>query len=80
MSQENVQKIIGRAASEPEYLNQLFTNPGAALAGYDLTDAEMSALRGLTPENFDEMSGMLEQRVSKFSGFANEAAMKLGES
>lgn len=77
MSQETVAKIIGRAASEPEFMQMLFNDPGAALAGYELSDAELATLRGLTPENFESMSGQLDERVSKFSGA--EQAMKMGE-
>lgn len=78
MSQEVVAKIIGRAASEPEFMQMLFNDPGAALAGYDLSDAELATLRGLTSENFESMSGQLDERVSKFSGM--EQSLKIGES
>lgn len=65
MSQQAVAEIIGRAAAEPEFMNLLFNDPGKALTGYDLDDAEKAMLQGLTPENFDAMSGQLEKRVSK---------------
>lgn len=77
MSQEIVHTIIARAASEPEFMNMLFNDPGAALAGYELSDAELASLRGLTPENFESMSGQLDERVSKFSGA--EQSLKMGE-
>lgn len=65
MSQKAVSEVVGRAAAEPEFMNLLFNDPGKALAGYDLDDAEKAALHGLTPENFDAMAGQLDQRVSK---------------
>lgn len=65
MSQKVVAEIIGRAAAEPEFMTQLFNDPGQALAGYELDDAEKALLHGLTPENFDALSGQLDQRVSK---------------
>jgi hypothetical protein len=65
MSQKTVSEIIGRAAAEPEFMNLLFNDPGKALAGYELDDAEKAMLYGLTPENFNAMSGQLDQRVSK---------------
>lgn len=65
MSQKSVSEVIGRAAAEPEFMNLLFNDPGKALAGYELDDAEKAMLHGLTPEDFDSMSGQLDQRVSK---------------
>ena len=67
MSQQAVAEIIGRAAAEPEFMNLLFNDPGKALAGFDLDDAEKAMLQGLSPENFDALSGQLEQRVSKLN-------------
>ncbi len=71
MSQQAVAEIIGRAAAEPEFMNLLFNDPGKALAGYELDDEEKAMLQGLTPENFDALSGQLEQRVSKKGNFYN---------
>ena len=67
MSQQAVTDIIGRAAAEPDFMNLLFNDPGKALAGYELDDAEKAMLQGLTPENFDALSGQLDQRVSKLN-------------
>ncbi|OQY96917.1 MAG: hypothetical protein B6D41_04540 [Chloroflexi bacterium UTCFX4] len=65
MSQNAVSEVIGRAAAEPEFMNLLFNDPGKALAGYELDDAEKAMLHGLTPEDFDSTSGQLDKRVSK---------------
>lgn len=65
MSQKTVAEIIGRAAAEPDFMNLLFNDPGKALAGYDLDDADKAMLHGLTPENFDAMSAQLDSRISK---------------
>jgi hypothetical protein len=79
MSQEHVQNIIGRAVSDPAFRALLFSDPGKALAGYELTDAEIAALRGLTPEQFDSHAADLETRISRsvlMGGRASEEASK----
>lgn len=65
MSQKSVSEIVGRAAAEPEFMNLLFNDPSQALAGYELDDSEKALLHGLTPEDFDSLSGQLDKRVSK---------------
>ena len=78
MSQQAVTEIIGRAAAEPEFMQALFSDPGKALAGYELDDAEKAMLHGLTPENFDALSGQLDQRVSKLMNpMSGEVSMKI---
>ncbi len=56
MSAEQVKIVLGRAVREPEFRGLLFRDPGQAIAGYELTEAELSSLKGLTPENFDSMA------------------------
>ncbi|MBI5290616.1 MAG: hypothetical protein HY872_01930 [Chloroflexi bacterium] len=68
MSAETVTTIIRRAVAEPEFRGLLFRNASAALAGYDLAEAEHAALTGLNAENFDALAGELEARVSKVAG------------
>jgi hypothetical protein len=65
MSIQSVKMILGQAVSEPEFRSLLFRNPGQALAGYELTEAETKSLQSLTPENFDQMSTELESRISR---------------
>jgi len=69
MSTENVQSIIGRAIVETEYRTLLFSDPGKALEGYDLTEEEAQSLKSLDKERFDEVANQVEDRISK-SGFA----------
>jgi ribosomal protein L11 methyltransferase len=64
MSAENVQKIIGRAVTEPEYRALLFSDPATALASYMLTDAQSSFLKRLSPEEFHTIvGGLVTHRV-----------------
>ena len=65
---ENVQKVVARAAAEPEFRGRLLRDPGQALAGYDLSEAEVTALQSLKPEAFDSSTTDLEQRLSKSTG------------
>jgi len=46
MTQRAVDQIKERARTDPEYRRRLETDPRPALAPYDLTVAEMTALMG----------------------------------
>jgi hypothetical protein len=65
MSAESVKQIIGRAVTEPEYRELLFTDPTQALAGYDLTEPETDTLKRVTREEFDAVAGELGERISR---------------
>ena len=65
MSLENVQTIISRALTEPEYRDLLFGEPDKALGEYELTDEEAAALKGLEREKFDAVASELEERISR---------------
>lgn len=68
MTIESIQTIIGRAVAELEYRELLFGDPDNALEGYELSEEEAAALKGLEREKFDEVVGELEERVSKAGG------------
>jgi hypothetical protein len=72
MSADNVKKIIGRAVTDAAFRELLFNKPDEALAGYDLTEAEIASLKNLTREQFDATASKLEERVSR-------AGMHLGD-
>jgi hypothetical protein len=40
-----LEEIIGRAVTEPEYRELLFSEPDKALKGYELTEEEAAGLR-----------------------------------
>lgn len=65
MSKSDVIAIIERALDDETYRNLLFSDPGTALSGYDLTADEIKRLSNLTPENFDEFAGELTGRTTK---------------
>jgi hypothetical protein len=65
MSEEVVQFIIGRAVTDPDYRELLFTNPDDAIAGYELTELETASLKGIQREAFEQNLGELEDRISR---------------
>ena len=72
MSLESVQTIIGRAVMEPEYRELLFSDLDKALEGYELTEEEAAALKGLERKKFDAVAGELEERISRVGGVGKE--------
>ena len=65
MSQDAVSQIIGRAVTDAEFRQLLFSNPDQALQGYGLTPAEVEALRDLKQEDLEDFSTKLDSRITK---------------
>ncbi|MGD2164137.1 MAG: Franean1_4349 family RiPP [Anaerolineae bacterium] len=65
MSKEAVQAVIGKAVTESEFRELLFANPDEALEGYDLTEAELAALKSVDAETMESFAGALDERISK---------------
>ena len=65
MSTDTVQFIIGRAVTDPEYRELLFTDPEEALKDFELTEEEAHALNDLKREKFEAELGELENRISR---------------
>jgi len=65
MSTEVLKQVIGRAVTEPEYRELLFSDPGKALEGLDLTGEEVAALKSLRRETFDTVAVELTERISR---------------
>jgi hypothetical protein len=65
MSDTAVKEIIERAINDEAFRNKLFNNPGEALQGYDLSDADRQLLENLNEENFDGFAGDLGDRSTK---------------
>ena len=77
MSVETLKQIIGRAFAEPEYKELLFSNPDQALEGYELTEQELSIIKGVARENFDSVAVELDERISRVWGLARILPVKL---
>jgi phage replication-related protein YjqB (UPF0714/DUF867 family) len=69
MSTESVKEIIGKAVADGEYRELLFSEADKALEGYELTEEESTALKGLDREKFDTVATELEERISR-AGFS----------
>lgn len=65
MSSEQLEAVIGRAINDVAFRDLLASNPGSALAGYDLSDDERALLADAQGKDFDELLMGLEDRVSK---------------
>lgn len=65
MSQRELEAVIGRAIVDQEYRMELFANPTAALAGYELTEAEVAALRTVDAESLDGCASMFGARIHR---------------
>jgi hypothetical protein len=76
MSLESLQEIIGRAVTEPEYRELLFSEPDKAVEGYELTEEEAASLKKLQRDKFDAIAGELEERISRAGGLARFLAGK----
>ena len=64
MSLETVETIIRKAVDDEGFRALLLSNPGEALAGFDLADEEREELSNLG-EEFFEAEG-LEDRISRW--------------
>jgi hypothetical protein len=65
MSQDAVSQIIGRAVTDTEFRQLLFSNPEEALQGYDLNEDEIGALKNLKQEDLEDFSTKLDSRITK---------------
>jgi hypothetical protein len=63
MSRQALETAIGQALLDEEFRLALFANPDAALAGYELTAAEVAALKTVDAENLDACANSLGRRV-----------------
>ena len=69
MSEEVVQFIIGRAVTDPEFRELLFTNPDEALEGYELSEEEAESLKQIDKDKLEAGLGEMEDRISR-AGFS----------
>ncbi len=68
MSQEAVERVLGRAMTDAEFRRQLIDDARAACKGYDLTEEELDALEALDAESMKAFAGTLDARISKTGG------------
>jgi len=83
MSKEAVQAVIGKAVTDSRFREALFASPDEALAGYELTEAEVAALKSIDAETMESFAGSLDERISKafaigiYAGMASAVTTEL---
>ena len=68
MSQEAVERILGRAVTDADFRQRLIDNAAEACADYDLTPDELAALEALDANSLVAFAGTLDPRTSKTVG------------
>ncbi|KAB8143454.1 hypothetical protein F8S13_10615 [Chloroflexia bacterium SDU3-3] len=68
MSQNEVERVIGRAVTDAAFRQALIDNAHEACKDYDLTEDELDALEQLDATSLLAFSGTLDKRISKTSG------------
>lgn len=68
MSQSEVERVIGRAVTDPDFRQRLIDNAREACAEYDLTEEEIEALEALDQNSLVMFAGTLDKRISKSGG------------
>ena len=67
MSRKAMEAIIGKAVLHTELREALFANPDEVLAGYDLSEEEVAALKAIDAETMESFAGTLDERISKLT-------------
>ncbi len=64
---ERLQEVIARLIGDEDFRNNFFASPEATLqrAGFQLSPAEIAALKEMEPENLEEWLTDLDERISK---------------
>jgi len=67
MALEGVQMIIGRAIMDPEFREQLKTDPDSVFATRNITPEEAEALKAMDWDSLEPASRDLDERVSRMA-------------
>lgn len=72
MSQANVERIVGRLATDEDFRRDFHEDPDRVVRdltdrGFELTRAEVAALATLDPATFDSFAEVLDPRLQKAS-------------
>lgn len=68
MSQSEIERVIGRAATDSAFRQALIDNAHEACKEYDLTAEELEALEKLDAQSLMAFAGTLDRRISKTLG------------
>ena len=67
MSKKAVEAIIGKAVLDTEFREAVFANPDKVLAGYDLSQEEVAALKAIDAEAMESFAGTLAEAFSELT-------------
>lgn len=68
MSQHEIERVIGRAATDSAFRQALIDNARAACKDFDLSEDELNALESLNSESLAAFASTLDRRISKSGG------------
>ena len=68
MSQHEIERVIGRAATDSAFRQALIDDARAACKEYDVTEDELDALEKLDTTSLLAFAGSLDKRISKTAG------------
>lgn len=68
MSQHEIERVIGRAATDSKFREALIANAREACKEFDLNEDELDALEKLDANSLLAFAGTLDKRISKTSG------------
>ncbi|HEU5099357.1 MAG TPA: Franean1_4349 family RiPP, partial [Roseiflexaceae bacterium] len=68
MSQHEIERVIGRAATDTTFREALIANAREACKDFDLTEDELDALEKLDSQSLLAFAGTLDKRISKTTG------------
>ena len=68
MSQHEIERVIGRAATDSTFRQALIENAREACKGFDLTEEEIQALEKLDNSSLASFAATLDKRISKTGG------------
>jgi hypothetical protein len=72
MSREAFEAAVGKAMLEDEFRDLILADPDQALAGFDLTEEEVSILKKIDSETLDLISGTLDKCIRKLPTIRRE--------
>jgi len=74
MTHRNVERLIGKLATDAMFRRRFFKDPSGVLTefrsqGIELTDIELEALAGTSPEAIREFAASVDRRIQKADFF-----------
>jgi hypothetical protein len=67
MSKSVLEQVMGKMVLDPNFRQQVVSDPSSALEGYDLTSQERDALEQMDLNEFHNTLSPLDERVSKLA-------------